>query len=698
MTKFNTGNPVGSSDPRDLFDNAAVADKLVTGDAAAYNDRLGKSRKSWQGIESEFAAFIAAGGYVGTGTNGAVENYAAGIEIAGYNQIVRDASGEFWRLSGPISLPYTTTGAGLPEGGAFVAVGDAALRQELNGPPSSGRGAALVKGATIYAGSVAEVENLSFEAGVNVYLTEDAKSGDFVFDESDLSSEVDADKKQLEYIAPASDPSGASGAWAFRSERFPDNFAPAYLKTVSDMLNGLPVSILRFFDRGEYAAIKNYTSSADLSARMQEAIDAFADLGGGELYFPGGLYNGCVVLKSGVSLLGAESHPSSNTGAARRVILAGVDGGYDAVVDTLSTENTEGSSIKGFLIQGLGAGVDLKGAIIRGGRKNFIKDCAFNAIAKEAIFQPTAGDPAWAAGTTVNGTLEISKVFAQNCLLGNVTAMTGVIHLNGTDGGLDWVEATASLGALSSVSRYKNAFYFGPESADYDGNRLLGEFADSGFYIAGIRNRFGTLKSDNAFGHGAVIDGADVEIAFLHSHRASQETDGGYNGIEVTNNARRLVLPGWRVNKRPGTVNRVQHAINETLSNTDLQQKNNYGSEYSAPTADRTGLLFSSSSLFGGSYFKHNQEMPIQIADGDATPSVNEGTFFEYKTGTAVSVTDFDDATPGQTITVVAGGAGGGQLTIENNANIKTKSGANVLLASNDTMRLKNYQGTWIEI
>lgn len=161
MTKYNTGNPVGSADPRDLYDNAENTDVWVLSKAKKMApDRLGFQRKTWYGMESEFAAFIAAGGYVGTGTEGAVENYAAGIEITGYNQIVRDALGEFWRLSGPVALPYTTTGAGLPEGGAFVAVGDAALRQELNGPLSSGQGATRVKGATIYVGSLAELEAL----------------------------------------------------------------------------------------------------------------------------------------------------------------------------------------------------------------------------------------------------------------------------------------------------------------------------------------------------------------------------------------------------------------------------------------------------------------------------------------------------------------------------------------------------------
>src|SRR5690554_6312996 len=136
MTTYSTGNPLGSTDPRDLYDNAENLDNLVNGDQAAYNDRLGKSRKSWQGIEDEFAAFIAASGYQFAG------DYAAGIEITQYNQVVRDTSGEFWRVSGSTELPYTTTGAGLPEGGALVPVGDAAIRQQL----SSHNGYRLVAG------------------------------------------------------------------------------------------------------------------------------------------------------------------------------------------------------------------------------------------------------------------------------------------------------------------------------------------------------------------------------------------------------------------------------------------------------------------------------------------------------------------------------------------------------------------------
>lgn len=81
--------------------------------------------------------------YSGTGAGGTVEDYAAGIEVTAYNQIIR-ADGEFWKLTAATDLPYTTTGAGMPEGGAFVSVGDAALRQSLANPTDPALGAALV--------------------------------------------------------------------------------------------------------------------------------------------------------------------------------------------------------------------------------------------------------------------------------------------------------------------------------------------------------------------------------------------------------------------------------------------------------------------------------------------------------------------------------------------------------------------------
>src|SRR5699024_10264002 len=171
MTTYNTGNPIGSKDPRDLYDNAENLDTAVNDvENDTWKDRFGRSRKTMSGMERQFDAaedyreatfvltqadkqsrfdnFIASSGYQFLG------DYAAGIEITEYNQIVRDADGEFWRLSGQVELPYTTTGAGLPEDDSLTPLGDAVLRQEL---AYLAMGAAMVGRGVVAVDSIADL-------------------------------------------------------------------------------------------------------------------------------------------------------------------------------------------------------------------------------------------------------------------------------------------------------------------------------------------------------------------------------------------------------------------------------------------------------------------------------------------------------------------------------------------------------------
>lgn len=132
MTRYNTGNPIGSNAMKDLSDNAQNLDVLVNSKTAFTQlDRLGVERKTWHGMEKQFNDALADIGYEFLG------DYAAGITLTSYNQIIRDSSGEFWRVSGSTDLPYTLTGTGVDEGGALVGVGDATLRSELAGTNGS---------------------------------------------------------------------------------------------------------------------------------------------------------------------------------------------------------------------------------------------------------------------------------------------------------------------------------------------------------------------------------------------------------------------------------------------------------------------------------------------------------------------------------------------------------------------------------
>lgn len=150
---FNTGKPVPSTDPRDLYDNAENLDKLVNGADPFYADRLGKLRESWAGMEnsftnaqegrarafdlaqtdkeSRFQAFLVSSGYVSKG------DYAAGVVLAERNEYVAvDAAttgttAGLYRPGPGATLPLTLTGTWATDKTSLVLLGDDVLRQEL---------------------------------------------------------------------------------------------------------------------------------------------------------------------------------------------------------------------------------------------------------------------------------------------------------------------------------------------------------------------------------------------------------------------------------------------------------------------------------------------------------------------------------------------------------------------------------------
>jgi len=91
-----------------------------------------------------------------------------------------------------------------------------ALTSQNNNDPVSDNGTNWigweVSNRVIRATSISEVEALSATANHQVSLG-GPTSGIFEFNNSNLSSEVTADPSQFNYIAPASDPTGSSGAW-----------------------------------------------------------------------------------------------------------------------------------------------------------------------------------------------------------------------------------------------------------------------------------------------------------------------------------------------------------------------------------------------------------------------------------------------------------------------------------------------------
>lgn len=130
---YNTRNPLGSTAPKDLYDNASNFDEALNSPSPAWIDRFGKRRQTWAGFETATNAALVTLGYVYTNP----VDYAAGIVISAPNQIFRK-DGEYFRAGPNLALPYITTGDWPTEGPFFVSVGDAVLRSQLSSSTGAG--------------------------------------------------------------------------------------------------------------------------------------------------------------------------------------------------------------------------------------------------------------------------------------------------------------------------------------------------------------------------------------------------------------------------------------------------------------------------------------------------------------------------------------------------------------------------------
>lgn len=157
---YNTGNPIGSTNPKDLSDNAKCLDRFANGPECTYKDRLGVARISVPGMIAEFeteqthrgstflnaqdersAQFTQEQQARGEEFNRLIEssgyshvgNYAPGLVIERHNQYIT-YEGHPYRLSSFVAVPHVTTGNWEVESDAFVLLGDDVLRQELAVP------------------------------------------------------------------------------------------------------------------------------------------------------------------------------------------------------------------------------------------------------------------------------------------------------------------------------------------------------------------------------------------------------------------------------------------------------------------------------------------------------------------------------------------------------------------------------------
>ena len=134
MTKYATMNPPGSTSPYDLFDNSQNFDTAINSiTAAIWQDRLGKSRHTWYGIESLALISMLNYGYI------TKKSFEQGATLDTPNTVLQlESNGEHYRWDGDWSQPKVVPPGSTPESaggvgpGKWVGVGDASLRGQLS--------------------------------------------------------------------------------------------------------------------------------------------------------------------------------------------------------------------------------------------------------------------------------------------------------------------------------------------------------------------------------------------------------------------------------------------------------------------------------------------------------------------------------------------------------------------------------------
>ncbi len=131
MTTYATGNPLGSKDPRDLYDNAenfdaAMNDRVNT----TWTDRFGVSRPTMKGYEEQFNDWLDAQGF----EPGFLE-YVDGspLTVDRSTQLIQRGD-NIYSVKRPASFPVNLTGNWVTDQNLLVAQVDQSLREQLAEP------------------------------------------------------------------------------------------------------------------------------------------------------------------------------------------------------------------------------------------------------------------------------------------------------------------------------------------------------------------------------------------------------------------------------------------------------------------------------------------------------------------------------------------------------------------------------------
>lgn len=134
MNTYLTGNLLGSTSPKDLYDNASNFDEAMNSDSPSFIDRFKKRRQSWSGMQKLVADYLSSLGFEAIHLT-----YVDGIPLTVNRptQLI-DRAGLTYKVQLPQAFPFSLTGTWATDAPFLSDVSEASLRADLASSTGSG--------------------------------------------------------------------------------------------------------------------------------------------------------------------------------------------------------------------------------------------------------------------------------------------------------------------------------------------------------------------------------------------------------------------------------------------------------------------------------------------------------------------------------------------------------------------------------
>lgn len=323
--------------------------------------------------------------------------------------------------------------------------------------------------------------------------------------------------------------------------------SPTYLKTISDMLNGLPVSIDRWINPLQLPAIRDGTSTYDAAADINDGLSEYTNF-----IVPAGrrMLGSTLLLRDRTTMIGdGWSVPfNSSVQEPRGSVFKLLPGADCDVFRQASKPYRFSLHLARLAIDGDGANQGNVGNTPDGtyGMYQFNRNAFFFEALYNAVFDRLFMFNMRGAGMALHGdagagmtNVFISDCHAYNCRTYSIYCEGSLtdLRINGGDFGFGRV---ANLRLTSSCTVNGAVFWTSqcqdPTDAATHSTGTGAVTTGAGIIIAGDNNKITGCRSEGNAGHGIRIAGNNNKVSdsTLYFNSSTAATDGLFDGVNVT--------------------------------------------------------------------------------------------------------------------------------------------------------------------